>query len=470
VKLVDLNEEEINEKEAIMLVLSNYRKTLRFLFTQYMNRSYKERPKEFDSLKSNSELLSVGDFRKMLNDHNLRTVVSNEELTTLFRLVNNLYKKSDLQTLTFDTFVYAFMQLAIHLHNKYKRSESCLPLVDAIITLLKHFENAARKCGELTTIYTNPEVASLARADQKLVEELNAVIKKTSNYPLPEGFKKVHYKNVSYSYTLTHKFPLEAEGLKIATEIVDEILERALGIHFIEPRIVIGQKTKIIPDQMKIRSGMLSIASHYSEGVSSSRYKSMQFDETGRSRVGASVVIRPKMSINTRLTIAGMPKEVQGIALEVGEAVEDIVKAVEEGRSYIIAASEVINLARKQRQAKLEDVAKTEREREEKRKKRDLELKKKIKENKKVETQRMTEILSNVNTQNKVEKTRKKSKEEIEELRKRVNERAEKRKKEKLKLLEEVRAKEKEERIKRKKETEAFLMKYKEEQVFFKYH
>jgi len=442
-----------------MIVLTNYRKTLRFLFTQYMNRCYKERTKEFDSMKNTLGLLSVGDFRKMLNDHDLGTIVSNEELNTLFRLINSLHKKSDLQTLTFDAFVYAFMQLAIHLHNKYKRSESCIPLVDSVITLLKHFENAARKRGQLITIYTNPEAASLARADQELVKELNAIIKKAPNYPLPEGFKKVQYNSVSYTYALTQKFPLEAEGLKIAIEIVDEILERALGIHFIESRIVFEQRIKIVPDQMKIQSEIFSVASHNPESVNSSRYKNTKLDELKKSKTGSLAVIRTRMSINTRLLIATIPKEMQGIVLEVKEVVNEVIKAVEEGRSYIIPTGEVINLAKKQKQAKLEDLAKSEREREEKRKKRHLELKKKLEESKKAET----ETINNANTQNKAEKAKKKSKEGTEELTKRLNEKAEKKKEEKLKLLEEAKTKEKEERIRRQRETKVFIAVQKEE-------
>lgn len=464
-ELVDLNDEEESDKEAISIVIARHKKTLRFLFSRYTNKCYKGRAQGFDSLRANSQLLSLGEFRKMLNDHALpQPVVSNEELATLFRLINNIHKKPDLQTLNFAAFVYAFAQLAIHLHNKYKRSEACIPLVEAVNALIKHFENAARKRGEATTIYTDPEAATLAKAEQKLVKELNAMVKRRPNYPLPEGFKKMQYKDVECTYELSAKFGVE-ESLKVAVEILDEVMAKALGTHFVEPKMVFGEKMKVVPDQMKMRNGVASVISQCPESVRSSQHKITQFDEGGRVRTGSLSALRPKVSVNTRLAVAMLPREMQQIGMEVGEVVEEVVRAVEEGRRSIGAAGEVGRLALGRRQAAMEVAARSEREREEKRKKRDAELKRKLKESKKAETQRVAEMLNNANNKNKVEKAKKKSKEEIEELKKRLDEKDEKRKERKLKLLEEMKAKEKEDRARRRKGTEAFFAKKKEELV-----
>eukprot|EP01022_Parablepharisma_sp_SALTPOND_P016860 TRINITY_DN2578_c0_g1_i1.p1 TRINITY_DN2578_c0_g1~~TRINITY_DN2578_c0_g1_i1.p1 ORF type:complete len:1340 (+),score=195.52 TRINITY_DN2578_c0_g1_i1:1195-5214(+) len=463
IELTNLDEEEPGDKEAIELMMKKHRKLFRYLFGKYANTCYAHKAKVFDSLRNKSELITIAEFRKMLNDHKVdQSEVSREELIVLFRLVNTKHKRSDIQTLTFEGFVECFMQLAIYLHNKSHQSAACVPLVESINKLISQFEEATQKRGENTIMYINPEAAALFAEDQELLKELNAMIEKSPNYPLPEGFKKTQIKEIKYVHSLK-TFPA-SEPVKISVELIDEILNKALGVHFIEPRAVYEYRTKVVPDTLKGRNSTINTShfpTKYSE-ITRSKPKSIQLEqleEPKRPRLDFTLP-KPKVSVATRLVIAAMPKELHDIGLEVGAVVEELVKAVEEGKTSLRPkGGEIMNKAMKERQELLEEIAKAEKEKEEKRKQRQQQLKKVLEEKKRMKTK----------AEPTKEQAEKKSKEqwekELEELRKRVEERAEKRKEEKQKQLEEIETKQREEKEKRLKELEPFVKKRKEELV-----
>lgn len=82
--------------------------------------------------------------------------------------------------------------------------------------------------------------------DRELMQALEEKINEDPNYPVPEGFSKVIEKLPIYSYKVPDcavKFLPESKVM--ATEMMDDILFEALGIHFLEPQIQFKQKFKI---------------------------------------------------------------------------------------------------------------------------------------------------------------------------------------------------------------------------------
>lgn len=472
IELTNLEEEEITDKEAIELIMKKNRKLFRHLFNKYLGTCYAKKQKEFDSVKSRSEVLAIAEFRKMLNDHNIdSSLVNREELITLFRLINVKSNKSDIQTLTFEGFCECFMQLAIHLYHKTLQSASCVPLVESINSLLKMFEKAAEKRGENITIYTNPEAAALFGEDQELLKELNAMIEKSPNYPLPEGYKKVQNKEFKYVHSLLDKTFVKKDALKMSAEILDDILNKAIGIHFIEPRATFEFKTKVIPDPLKARNSMIvpNPTTKYTEkrrtqtkSVRLEKLDSSADDQFALRKPMDSIHILPKppkVSVGTRLIVASMPKEIRSIGLEVGGVMEEIIKAVEEHRTNLLPkGQEIVNKARLAREEQIAELARLEKEREEKRLARQKKLKQEIEEKK------AKKDVPEVKTEPPVEKKTKEQKEkELEELRKKIEEKKKKKEEEKAKLAAELKAKQREEKEKRQKELEPFMQKKKEE-------
>ena len=475
IELTDLDEEEPNDKEAIELVLRKHRKLFRHLFEKYSNTCYTHKAKVFDTLRAKSEQISLAEFRKMLNDHKIEHL-GREELAAFFRLINFKQDRTDIQNLPFDGFIECFMQVAIHLHNNTSKAISCIPLVDSVKSLLARFAATASSRGESTVLYTDPEAAALLGEDQELLRQLNAMIEKSPNYPLPEGFKKVQEKEIRYVHQLC-AFS-SAPGLRIAVEILDEVLNSALGLHFVEPRTKCEFVTKVRPEALKISASSTQMiypsSSRYLE-VASNKSRSNrlgQLEDTKRSK--PEILPKPaKVSAGTKLMVANLPKELRSIGLEVGAVVEEIVKAVEKGRRDIESKGEkFVNRAVKERNEMMEEMLRIEKAKDGKRKQRQQELKQQLEKKKAAISEvASSEAAPPVAAASPLKKKKTvQTEKELEELKQRFEERAGKRREEKLKAEEEKMAKAKEEKDRRKKELEPFIKKKKEEFVPHAYY
>lgn len=68
------------------------------------------------------------------------------------------------------------------------------------------------------------------------------------SYPIPEGFRKVQSKTPIYKYQVSDAIKKFApEKNVIVTEVMDEILFKALGVHFLEPMVHFETSYKVKP-------------------------------------------------------------------------------------------------------------------------------------------------------------------------------------------------------------------------------
>jgi hypothetical protein len=110
--------------------------------------------------------------------------------------------------------------------------------------LLTQFEQATRDRGKSTQLYEDPDFSGMQ--DRELINALDKKINEDPNYPVPEGFTKVVEKMPIYSYKVPEsaaKFLKESKVMAI--ECLDEILDQALGIHFLEPLIKFETRYKV---------------------------------------------------------------------------------------------------------------------------------------------------------------------------------------------------------------------------------
>eukprot|EP00831_Metopus_contortus_P009565 TRINITY_DN13687_c0_g1_i4.p1 TRINITY_DN13687_c0_g1~~TRINITY_DN13687_c0_g1_i4.p1 ORF type:complete len:659 (+),score=110.04 TRINITY_DN13687_c0_g1_i4:251-2227(+) len=379
--LLNLEDEEEMDREAIELLMRKNKRLFRHLFNKYVSTGYMKKPKAFDSLRSRYEVISMGEYRRMLNDHKIdQQMITKSELQYIFKMINNKNKNPDLQTIEFEGFIECFLQIAIILHSKPPISLSCIPLVESLRQLLKKFEAATAARGESTVLYTDPEAASLLVEDQRLLRELNAMVEKSPNYPLPEGFKKIQEKEIVYVYELNSKLLADRESLRISLEIVDEILHQFLGVHFIEPHATVEFITKVVPDPLKVQGALTTFHSRYVD-MASSKPRSVKLGELEAVRkTKPEAFLRPKMSIQTKIVVAGLPSDLRTIGYEVGSVVEEIVAAVIEGKQTI--PHKKMNKAQLERIKMEEEMQKIERLKEERRRHHLQQIKHRIEEGK----------------------------------------------------------------------------------------
>ncbi len=432
--------EEENERAALELTIKRHRRLFRHLFDKYANSGYTRKVAVFDALLAKAQKITLAEFRKMLNDHEIIRV-GREELTALFRLVGIRLGGGDPQSLGFDGFVECFTQLAIRMQGR-------VPLGEAVRGLISQFAAAAAKKGVNTVIYTDPEVAALSTDDQRLVKELEKMLEKAPNYPLPEGFRKVQERDIRYVHSIGEGCHAIKQSVQIAAELLDTVLSQALGVHFLESRAHLTHITRVYPEPLKASASVSMLKPQPS--VASSLGK------PGR-RLGKLEPV-PRVSVETKLAVSRLPKEMQIIGIEVGAVVEEIIKAVEDGRTAI--AEKGVNRALRERREQEENAAREEREKELKRRQRQRLLKQRIETKKAALPKADAKGEETKKSAGKEERER-----ELEDVKRRIEERTQKRKEERLRTEQERKAKVREERSRRQKELEPFVQRKKEEFV-----
>eukprot|EP00831_Metopus_contortus_P084485 TRINITY_DN9603_c0_g2_i1.p1 TRINITY_DN9603_c0_g2~~TRINITY_DN9603_c0_g2_i1.p1 ORF type:complete len:219 (-),score=34.91 TRINITY_DN9603_c0_g2_i1:98-754(-) len=182
--------------------MKKYKKVMRFLFSKYANCCYSQKVQNFEAFKQKSEVITLAEIIKMLNDHNIGSgMVIREEVATIMRLINLKHCRNELTNLTYAGFQECFVQLGIYLQKL-----SHLPLAESVKALLKQFESAAESKGESVVLYREPDISTLR--DLELLRELNRLVQSDIDYPVPEGYKKITSKELVFEYSL--KGSLEA--------------------------------------------------------------------------------------------------------------------------------------------------------------------------------------------------------------------------------------------------------------------
>eukprot|EP01022_Parablepharisma_sp_SALTPOND_P028665 TRINITY_DN71377_c2_g1_i1.p3 TRINITY_DN71377_c2_g1~~TRINITY_DN71377_c2_g1_i1.p3 ORF type:complete len:558 (+),score=149.58 TRINITY_DN71377_c2_g1_i1:4544-6217(+) len=478
IQLIDFACEEEREKDAVFFFMRKYKRLFRYLFTKYSNSCYSRKVVEFDALREKAEVITIAEVTKMLKDHNVDSyMLSRDELATILRLVNMKANRNDITTLAFEGFQDFFLQTAIFIYSKPPVVLSHLPLVESIKALVKHFENATSGRGENVVLYKDPDTTALG--DQDLLKELNKMVKTNPDYPVPEGYRKVTEKEAHFDFEL--KPELEkyiSEGEKIAIELLNEIVSTGIpGVHFIESIVKYELKTKVYPDIVKPQKQLLP--TRYMDAVE----KKVKPKDLGVNRTNDLLAPIKKRTLDEpmkrlptsmKLIVAGLPKEIREIGKEVAVLLDEIIEAVEDGRSDLSKKKEKINKALKEREEYNEELKKAEMEKEQKRKSRQQMLKHKIEEVRKkeaeeVEKKKKEEEENKRKNKERLEKEKADRQKEREEIRKKIQEVKGKKEEEKKKAQEEETKKQKEEAEKRIKAREEFLKKKKEEMVIHQF-
>ncbi len=95
-------------------------------------------------------------------------------------------------------------------------------------------------------LYEDPDLTFQSGEDLQLIKALNEKLKKDPNYPIPEGYIKVTEKTPVYEYKvpacLVDKLP---ESKLITIELLDDLINSALGFHFLEPVVSFEDYPKV---------------------------------------------------------------------------------------------------------------------------------------------------------------------------------------------------------------------------------
>ena len=93
-------------------------------------------------------------------------------------------------------------------------------------------------------LYEDPDQSSFN--DRELMLAMQEQANLDPDYQVPEGYKKVLERVPTYSFKVPEcAAAVLKESQVVAAETIDEIMFKAVGIHFLEPQVSFSEKWKI---------------------------------------------------------------------------------------------------------------------------------------------------------------------------------------------------------------------------------
>ena len=184
--IVHLEHEEERDRKGVDVVMRKYQKAIKNLFYLYANSGFSGKDTgPFSKIEKKMQLISLTEIWKILRDHDLDGLLSQEELAVLVRLTNSeIMKDTNLKWLSFDGFKNLLVQIAIFIFSRPPYDLSQLPVFCHLSELFLKFREADAKRGKNTVLYDDPD--STDAGDPELNRYLNDILKNDPNYPVPE--------------------------------------------------------------------------------------------------------------------------------------------------------------------------------------------------------------------------------------------------------------------------------------------
>ena len=255
---------DLENKEETDLVLKRYLRVLKLLFNKYASTGYKRKAvgkNTFESVQQEKSSLSEGEFYKLLRDQGVTTaMISSEQFRSLLKNYCRQRKKSDVQV-HFQEFQEVVVQVAVFVFSKPPIDLSHLPAAVSLKALFEHFKKSEN--GISAKFYDEPDPGL---GDKDVVKKLNLLLQKDPNTPMPEGYKKVLEKEIQVKYNVPDELGIP-ENQKVPILVLDELLNKALGVHILEPQLVkkdvyrargVLAKPKLVPYSSQTKSSKFS--------------------------------------------------------------------------------------------------------------------------------------------------------------------------------------------------------------------
>ena len=79
-----------------------------------------------------------------------------------------------------------------------------------------------------------------------MLKEMNRRVRDNPDYILPEGYYKVAEKEQIFTYQIPPYLQFK-ESLKVSIEVLDDLINQALGFHFLEALVTYETSYKVKP-------------------------------------------------------------------------------------------------------------------------------------------------------------------------------------------------------------------------------
>ena len=247
IDLIELEDEEDRDIEAIKIFMKKYSKLWRFMFKKYANLGFSSKQiKNFDMYQEKTDTMNLAEITMFLKDHGFtKKHLTREELAGLIRMINlRKIKKFDLSALPYNGWLEFLIQASHFIYSRKPYFMDNLPLVEQLYAFFNQMKNETLRRKESILLFEDPD--STVMADPKLLKALNKKLKENPEYPVPEGFKKVKEKVIEHNYEVP-KFIEMKESQSLGLEILDDLIFEKFKFHILEPIVKTHVVTKIKP-------------------------------------------------------------------------------------------------------------------------------------------------------------------------------------------------------------------------------
>ena len=364
--LVMLHETSPQDKEMVAVVLKRYLRVLKLLFKKYSSTGYNRSVVNQESFAEKNSLLSDPEFYKLLKEQGITSsMLPLEEFSTLIKTYCHRQKKTQIKV-NFQEFQEVLVQAAIIIFSKPPKNYSNISPAVAVKMIFDQFRRSSAEKGISTKFYDEPDPGV---GDREIVKRLNVLLENDPNTPLPEGFKKVVEKDIELIYAVPTNMGI-GEGKAIALGILDEILDKKIGIHILPPMISIKSVTRargiLSKPQVSAENDLsLSLGTKFNISQMGITYHKAVYQPAQPIQLNFTPGIKFEIA---RLT----GKYPNDLLYEAAKLVDDLINSVDIGSASLVSRNDKQKIVNKAQITKEKNISQKKIEEEEKEKKRRL--------------------------------------------------------------------------------------------------
>lgn len=171
--------------------------------------------------------INVAELWKFIKDYELADLTSQDEQKNLVRVIcqDGLKQTSNLSSFDFNGFLVYIVQLAWLLYSRAPSNLSHLPASCSLSRMIEQLKFVTRKRGQSCAMYDEPDECYFGETE--IIRQFNKTLRENPQYPLPEGYKKYHEKEIQFSYKLTPKLQLN-EGYRVCYDLLCDVFAETL--------------------------------------------------------------------------------------------------------------------------------------------------------------------------------------------------------------------------------------------------
>lgn len=175
------------------------------------------------------------------NSENIRKL-TRDDIKSIIKMINlknaaTVRTQADLDITGFIEFV---LQLGHFTHDRSQKASLFLP------SLFAHLKEVSLNSKQplFQRLFQDPTATSIGNTE--LIRELTNKVNQDPDYPLPPGYIKFRQNKVLERYEAPPYVEYESE--KISMEVLDDIMNQAIGVHFLQPEVDNVQMWGVKPD------------------------------------------------------------------------------------------------------------------------------------------------------------------------------------------------------------------------------